>query len=357
MFDPSGVLAAHGPVLIIEDEPFIGEELRAAFRMCGAATLGPFPDAETAKRSTDLRRARLAVINIASKQESAFRLTATLMRDGTPTVLTAGADIEIPPELAGAKVVTKPFEAQAFAKWLLRGEASISRPSGFANKLLNRFPTDQLSELRQHASLVQLRRGMALGRAGVRSEHIWFIESGLCILSLRCGGVDVGMIGREGAIGLESCLVSNNALCAPMHCVVEAPGKAVRISAIAMRLMAQSGSTREVLVAYLHSLHAQTASTLESATSLCIRARVSRWLLMASDRIGPAIPVTHDSLAAYLGVRRAGVTEALQDIGAANVIERKRGSILIRDRDALEARVRGVDAARRPYFESPAPAG
>jgi CRP-like cAMP-binding protein len=347
MFDPAGATAAQDKVLIIERDPFIGEEIRTAFRELGAATAGPFADAETAARIVDLRRVSRAVLNMDAPADPVFRLAAKLTMSGIPAVLTCTGDANgIPPELAGAQFIEKPFDAQQLAKSLLRGAICASGRAVFANKLLPRFPEDQLLELRRHASIVQLRRGMTLVRAGAQSSNIWFVESGLCILSLRCGGVDVGMIGREGAIGLGSCLVSPDAESFPMHCVVEAPGKAVRISTLEMRrLMAQSASMREAILSYLQTLHTQTASTLESATSLCIGARVSRWLLMASDRIGPAIPVTHDALAAYLGVRRAGVTEALQIIGATNAIERKRGSILIRNRDALEARVRGTNVA------------
>ena len=58
---------------------------------------------------------------------------------------------------------------------------------------------------------------------------------------------------------------------------------------------------------------------------------------MADDRIdGPDLPLTHDFLAMMLGVRRPGVTMALQELEHEGVIARKRGHIVIVDREHLE---------------------
>ena len=58
---------------------------------------------------------------------------------------------------------------------------------------------------------------------------------------------------------------------------------------------------------------------------------------MADDRVdGPDLPLTHDFLAVMLGVRRPGVTMALQELEHEGVIARKRGHIVIIDREHLE---------------------
>src|SRR5207248_9975381 len=67
-----------------------------------------------------------------------------------------------------------------------------------------------------------------------------------------------------------------------------------------------------------------------------IEQRVSRWLLLAADRLEDrVVPVTHDQLAMLLGVPRAGITvtlSALQELGA---VKKTRGCIEIVDRAAL----------------------
>ena len=58
---------------------------------------------------------------------------------------------------------------------------------------------------------------------------------------------------------------------------------------------------------------------------------------MADDRIdGSELPLTHEFLAMMLGVRRPGVTVAVQELEQDGLIARKRGSIVLVDRKGLE---------------------
>jgi CRP-like cAMP-binding protein len=65
--------------------------------------------------------------------------------------------------------------------------------------------------------------------------------------------------------------------------------------------------------------------------------RLSRWILMAHDRIGDdTLPLTHEFLSLMLGVRRAGVTDALNAVRKQGLISYKRGDITVQDRKGLE---------------------
>lgn len=67
--------------------------------------------------------------------------------------------------------------------------------------------------------------------------------------------------------------------------------------------------------------------------------RLARWLLMSSDGIGSNhIALTQEYLAAMLGVRRAGVTEAAVQLLSEGLIRYMRGNIEILNRDSLEQR-------------------
>ena len=58
---------------------------------------------------------------------------------------------------------------------------------------------------------------------------------------------------------------------------------------------------------------------------------------MAHDRSsGPTIPLTHEFLSLMLGVRRAGVTQALNALVKQGLIKSARGQITVLDRKGLE---------------------
>jgi CRP-like cAMP-binding protein len=64
---------------------------------------------------------------------------------------------------------------------------------------------------------------------------------------------------------------------------------------------------------------------------------------MADDRLdGPELPLTHEFLAMMLGVRRPGVTTAVQELEREGVIARRRGRIVITKREALEKMSNGT---------------
>lgn len=73
-----------------------------------------------------------------------------------------------------------------------------------------------------------------------------------------------------------------------------------------------------------------------------VEERLSRWLLMADDRIDGGIPLTHEFLSIMLGVQRSGVTIAVQALERAGLISTRRGNITIVDREALMKNANGA---------------
>jgi CRP-like cAMP-binding protein len=81
----------------------------------------------------------------------------------------------------------------------------------------------------------------------------------------------------------------------------------------------------------------QLAQTALANGRFKIQPRLARWILMCHDRIdGDDIPITHEFLGLMLGIRRAGVTEALAALEVQGVIHPGKGKILIKDRRSLE---------------------
>jgi CRP-like cAMP-binding protein len=81
----------------------------------------------------------------------------------------------------------------------------------------------------------------------------------------------------------------------------------------------------------------QTAHTAIANARANIEQRLARWILMAHDRIQSSyLPLTHEFLALMLGVRRAGVTEALHALEGKRLIKSLRGQVKILNRKGME---------------------
>jgi len=87
----------------------------------------------------------------------------------------------------------------------------------------------------------------------------------------------------------------------------------------------------------IQSAHAALANGRYS-----LQQRLARWLLMCHDRLdGDELPLTHEFLALMLGVRRSGVTLALQLLEGEHVIKARRGCVHMLDRNRLERVAQG----------------
>lgn len=200
--------------------------------------------------------------------------------------------------------------------------------------------------------VVQLELHRVLEKPHKPIENIIFFETGLAsIVGHLSGGksIEVGLTGWEGMTG--SAVVLGAA--APSHRTfvqVAGHGIAVEPDAIAEAMKA-SQTIRQVFLAYVNTLMAQTASTVVANGLSKLDKRLARWLLMIHDRIdGPTVAMTHEFLAVVLGVRRPGVTVALHILEGKGLIRASRGQISIVNRQGLELEADGsYGMAEREY--------
>ena len=122
--------------------------------------------------------------------------------------------------------------------------------------------------------------------------------------------LEVGLIGCEGVTGLPIVLGNDRS---PYETFMQVAGNGTRIAADKLRdAITQSRSLERALLRFAHSFMNQTANTALSNGTASLEERLARWLLMANDRLrGNEVPLTHEFLSLMLGVRRAGVTVAL----------------------------------------------
>ena len=117
----------------------------------------------------------------------------------------------------------------------------------------------------------------------------------------------------------------------------------MRIAADKLRTaLAKSSSLQKALLGFAHNFLNQTSNTALSNGTASVEERLARWLLMANDRLkGDEVPLTHEFLSLMLGVRRAGVTVALNYLEQRALLNLSRKKIIITDRAGLQAAANG----------------
>jgi CRP-like cAMP-binding protein len=219
--------------------------------------------------------------------------------------------------------------------------AKINRP--FRNHLLLAFAPEDYSFIEPHLELADLPVGRDVETQGERPDHMFFVESGIVSIVAKNGSgkqIEIGLIGREGVTGLAVILgddVANHAA----YVQVEGHGYKAP-AAVILDAIRRSNGLRDRLARFAHTLMIQTAHTALANGRANLVERLSRWILMAHDRVdGNVIPITHEFLALMLGVRRAGVTVALHDLEGRRLIRAVRGQITVLDRTGIEELANG----------------
>ena len=116
--------------------------------------------------------------------------------------------------------------------------------------------------------------------------------------------------------------------------------------------MQTSPTLQPFLLRYAQAFMIQTAHTALANGRAKIHERLARWLLMAHDRIdGDQLALVHEFLALMLGVRREGVTIALQELEGEGLIRTTRGNITIVDRKGLEKTADGSYGVPEAEFD------
>lgn len=186
---------------------------------------------------------------------------------------------------------------------------------------------------------IELLLGEVLCEPGTVTTHVYFPVSGFISLvagKMRTAGLEVGMVGSEGMLGVQLLLGMTTV---PLFALVQGAGMAWRLSTPAFgRELERCPALRQCLQRYTYVLMAQLAAAAPCSRFHEIGPRLARWLLMMQDRAGvPTFPVTQQFLSYMLGVRRAGVTVAASRMQANGLIAYHRGLVTVLDRAGLEA--------------------
>ena len=212
------------------------------------------------------------------------------------------------------------------------------------NGLLRAMPPADFALLAPHLQPLATQLREDLVTAGQPITECYFPESGCAsVVASHMGReVEIGLIGREGLVGASPVLLGDDRT--PYTSYVQLGGEMLGLPTPALLdAVERSASLRRLLLRYVQTQVVQAGQTTFAQTTLGLESRLARWLLMCHDRVdGDEILLTHEFLSVMLGVQRAGVTLALQNLEGGGRIRSRRKRIQILDRARLEALAAGT---------------
>lgn len=205
------------------------------------------------------------------------------------------------------------------------------------NSILAALLATEYKRLRPKLEHVTLKRGEIVYRADQEIQEVYFPEQAVIAMidSMQDGRtVEVGIIGREGIVGINVFL---GGVVTPDKAIVQLPGDAMRMKAKDLRKELRFGSPlQRLLLDYARTFLAVISQSVACCQHHSVEQRVARLLLSMNDYAGShGFLMIHESIAALLGVRREGITEAARKLQTAALIRYRRGNISVLDRHGL----------------------
>lgn len=206
------------------------------------------------------------------------------------------------------------------------------------NRLLDSLPSHVSDGLRPQFERVPLALGASMIAPHEPIRRIFFPINclGSLVTVLEDGAtIEAGTVGREGMVGIPVVL---GAVSTPMQTLTQIAGDAWAIPANTFKELFDSSAALQLAVhRYIHTVFVVASQSAACNRRHHVEQRLARWLLMSSDGVdSKELAITQEFLAAMLGVRRAGVTEAAVKLQEDGIIRYTRGFVEILDRLRLE---------------------
>jgi CRP-like cAMP-binding protein len=206
------------------------------------------------------------------------------------------------------------------------------------NRILAGLPPAERAELEPHLKAVhtEVRNPLWEPDQPIRAAYFPTTSvNSVIAVDFQGGEVEVGTIGYEGVVGLPLFL---GATTAPGRAFTQIAGDGHMMDAGTFVRYAESLPTlRAMLQRYTQGFVNQISQSVACNRLHSQAQRLARWLLSCADRVGSdRFALTQEFMAQMLGVRRATVGEAAQELQERGLIRYSRGTVEIVDRGGLE---------------------
>lgn len=206
------------------------------------------------------------------------------------------------------------------------------------NELLLSLSKTTFSELQSEMRTVYFERGQTIYDIGDPFDFIYFPNNMVASrLALMEDGamIEVGMIGREGLLGVAALIGSKSANNVTL---AETSGSAIRIRTKILRDTFRCDfKLQTLLLSYYNDFLTQISQRAACRCRHSVAQQLCTWLLQVHDRAGSNdLALTQETIANRLGARRASITVAINELEKANLLRCKRGHIIICNRHGLE---------------------
>jgi hypothetical protein len=206
------------------------------------------------------------------------------------------------------------------------------------NYLLSRLSDQHREMLVPHLEAIDLPLRFSVEKTGKPVEHIYFPDTGMVSVVVdlaKAHQAEAGTIGWDLFTG-HSVVLSGGVSLTTLYMQMAGYGRRMPAEMFAKFLKDDRG-LHNFFLAAVEGFSAQATYTIITNSRGKLEERLCRWLLMAHDRSEEdTLGITHDLLSVMLGVRRAGVTTALQRLEDRQAVKLERGKITVVDRQKLK---------------------
>lgn len=208
------------------------------------------------------------------------------------------------------------------------------------NHLLAALRVRDYARLLPELELTKMTLGESVYERGVPMDYVFFPTT--CMISLlyvmkNGDSAEIAVVGNDGLAGVAVYMGGDGM---SSRAVVQCAGECYRLDAKTMNSeFALGGSLQHMALRFTQALMAQMVQTGACNRHHTLEQQLCRWLLLTLDRLpGDKVTMTQQLIGNMLGVRRAGVTEAMDRLEESGAIRYTGGNITVLNRAKLERR-------------------